>query len=391
MADLLPPYTPSAPSPAYSAVPSIAVRPIGAFRRITDAATVVLYEQPYGILQPVYRQNALVHGHITVKSKDFLTEVSIKLEGEMRVKVSGNSTRVSLFSTLHSLWDSKDICGDRCSAQAMPFAITLPSSYRYKEYVYPLPPSYDDHDGTASVSYTLTAILSKPKQLVSLSGNRVRISIPLHYHPRFRPNLPMLPSELSFIPMLKSYPEEWYQISTIMRTRKDYTPIEVDLFIPSVRVYTFTDTIAFHLQLRVPSSLKASRGVPLAEGGVAFATACGTFHVRVYLLRLRQTARRPSDTKTKRRTVLGEGSLEPVDVTPPAHSQRSAGLDVLSWEGQIECTRDVSTTGFTSTHLSVKDYIVVTVTPKYPTDSPYLRLQHCQPIRLVTDPWSDRG
>ncbi|KAH7915466.1 hypothetical protein BJ138DRAFT_1141817 [Hygrophoropsis aurantiaca] len=151
--------------------------------------------------------------------------------------------------------------------------------------------------------------------------------------------------------------------------------------------HTFADTIAFHLQLRLPSILKGLHTRAPADDGGSFKISHIVFRVRVYLMRLHSTSIRPSDSTSSRITVLGEGVLESVimDDFSNVRTRPVNNFDALALQATVKCTQNISIPSFTSAHLFVKDYIVLSICPES-----YLRLQHCQLIRLVTDPWSGR-
>ncbi|KIJ64596.1 hypothetical protein HYDPIDRAFT_40331 [Hydnomerulius pinastri MD-312] len=400
-----PPYTPCIQSPPYSALfaetptgspSSSAARPSGTFHRLTETISLSLDDQHSDSAEPVYGRNGVVHGRVSIKSKEALTSVSVKLKGEITVKISGNSTRVVLFSESYPLWDSKLPSGEACPPQEMAFAPFFPTNYHRSPYTFPLPPSYEDDDKTALCAYSLTISLNKPRQLFSLLTRSEKLVTKLRYHPRSRPKLPILPPELSFLATLKSCPEDWYESTAQMATRdSNYPPIDCLLFIPSTRVYALSDIITFHLQLRIPLKLCASYG-PAApdEPGMVVKTNRGQLVVRVSLLRLQQTSFRPNDQKTNRRRILAEGQLNSAiveDCVLPSRLCPPGDYQTLDWEGQLRRADSVSTPGFVSTHLSIKDYVVLDLFPVCAGESTYLRLQHCQPVTLVTDAWSEQG
>jgi hypothetical protein len=101
MESVLPSYTPSPPSPSYTPSPpspsySTELLPgeqtveetrrtgsqyqnTGVFRRITDNITLVLRDQRPGSITPVYGRNGLIRGHISLRSSEGLTDVTLKV------------------------------------------------------------------------------------------------------------------------------------------------------------------------------------------------------------------------------------------------------------------------------------------------------------------------
>jgi len=87
-----PSYSPSPPSPSYSTVllpgeqtveetrrAGLQTNNTGVFRRITDNITLVLRDQRPGSIKPVYGRNALIQGHISLRSSEGLVDVTLKV------------------------------------------------------------------------------------------------------------------------------------------------------------------------------------------------------------------------------------------------------------------------------------------------------------------------
>jgi len=60
----------------------------------------------------------------------------------------------------------------------------------------------------------------------------------------------------------------------------------------------------------------------------------------------------------------------------------------MSWSGEITIDPQVKVAGFKASGLTVKDYIVLSMTPPEPGKSPFRELRQVIPVRLTTDPWS---
>ncbi|EGO24101.1 hypothetical protein SERLADRAFT_362165 [Serpula lacrymans var. lacrymans S7.9] len=293
------------------------------------------------------------------------------------------------------MWQS-DASSSACPL-TIPFALIFPTTYQDGGQEYSLPPTFESVDSPASCSYTLTVSLSKPRQLLSFLTQNETLSIPLQYYPRSRPHSPMLPNGLSFMSTVKSSPEEWHQVMCTMNS----VPSSGILFIPSVQVFALTDTIPFHLQLRAPmSSLSAFISHVSSPTGSNSSSGISGATVRVYLSR--QMTVKVGDQKNIRKRVLGEGTLRALSSSSEVkplfrHSSSKDGLDTLDWEGEVQCSREITTPAFCTPQFAVKsifssqDSIVLLITPPQPLTSPLLRLHHEHSIRLVTDPWSDRG
>jgi hypothetical protein len=135
----------------------------------------------------------------------------------------------------------------------------------------------------------------------------------------------------------------------------------IQLFVPAVRVYSFTDTIPFHLQLRAPvSSLRAflqPTFISHTKGNKTVAAAppprgmSTTPIVRVFLYR--QISVEIRGQRVWRTCVLGEGALHAV---PPSQGRPfdNQGYATLDWEGEVRCEEDPGAGGFNAGKLKVK-------------------------------------
>ncbi|GJE99014.1 hypothetical protein PsYK624_152520 [Phanerochaete sordida] len=116
----------------------------------------------------------------------------------------------------------------------------------------------------------------------------------------------------------------------------------------------------------------------------------GEVLVRVYLLR--QITSTINGMKAWRNKVIGEGTVWPVgrpqNVKLDERSDRHAALD---WAGELRVDRTVSVPSFAVEDLSVKDFIVLHVSPPRPEMSPLDELNIVHPVRLVTDTYRDLG
>ncbi|KAH7927815.1 hypothetical protein BV22DRAFT_1118028 [Leucogyrophana mollusca] len=396
-------YTPSPPSPSYSTellpgeVTVVESRRTssqprtGVFRRITDNVTLALRDQLPGNVQPSYGRNGLMRGQLTLRGSEDLVSVSLKLEGQLSVQIAGSSRTTVLFSNSYTMWEGSP-SGPPCP-HSIPFALFFPPTFRDGGQMRDLPPSFETPGNTAICSYTLSVILSRQRKLLSLLKPSDNVTVAVRYHPRSRPQTPMLPSDLPFMSTVKSSPEEWHQVVCAMNSvqSSSLAPIQCLLFIPAIQVYALTDTIPFHLQLRAPRpSMISFLGQPQyskTPSGSA-GTGAGTA-IRVYLLR--QTTIKLYESTTTTSRVLGEGKLRASQTKSPCCGEPAKdGLDALDWEGEIRCSEDVTIASFATSQAIVKDFIVLALTPTCPQVSSLAPLKHYHPVRLVTDPWTDQ-
>ncbi|KAF9242654.1 hypothetical protein BU15DRAFT_43937 [Melanogaster broomeanus] len=400
----VPPYSPSPPSPSYSTelLPGERTveharralsRPVGVYRRITDNLTIILRDQHPGCIHPTYGRRAVVQGDLVLRNTDELTSVTLKLEGLLILEKSGISVTTTLFSMPYTMWNASQ--GHPCP-KTIPFAVIIPLTFDDGGQARHLPPTFESIQPRAVCSYSLTVEMSRPRprQFLSLAFMRENevVKVPFIYRPRSRPHTPMLPSDLPFMSTVKSSPEEWHQVMCTVNTTQasGLDAAQCLLFVPSVQTYALSDTIPFHIQIRgSPASLvpfleqNQAGGVTDRSSGVA---------VRVYLLR--HIGARIHDQSVTSTRVLGEGKMNPSRSLPSKHHtlQRhllGEGLDCLDWDGELRCSEDATVASFTTSQLFVKDFIVLSITPRQPLKSPLVAVKHSHPIRLVTDPWSD--
>jgi len=404
--DIVPPYTPSSPSPHYSSEPlpgeqtvefsrrSTSSRPpTGVYRRITDRLSIILRNQHPGSVFPTYGRGGLIQGELILDSNTGgLTSVILKLEGHFLLHASGVPVSATFLSETYVLWSASH--AQRCP-RIISFGVIFPLTFDDGGQARFLPPTFESSEPGphAACSYSLAIELSRPRQFLSFLKGNEAVKVPLMYHPRSRPHLPMLPSHLPFMSTVKSSPEEWHEVMcTIPMTRgSGLAPAECLLFIPSVQTFASSDTIPFHLQIRgSPASL-----IPFLEQGQdscqgAIEKRKGGVVIRVYLLR-QSNVRLHGQSATACRN-LGEGKMEPSRTFHPGPytfipHPLGEGLDSLDWDGVVRCSEDAIVPSFNTNQFSVKDSIVLSITPQQPLKSPLLGVTHSCLIRLVTDPW----
>ncbi|KAK0441629.1 hypothetical protein EV421DRAFT_1711441 [Armillaria borealis] len=392
----LPPYSKTAPPPHYSCDPSQGERRVehtprsgprvssGTFIKKRGRLTVVLTEQEDDTTSPVYGREAAIHGALLLEKVDAVQLVHIKIEGRLVMVTSeGGARSLVTVDDTETLWKFDRTKSEACPS-SLSFSRTLPSTFKDSDKSYPLPPSYQaSFPGTPGIhvtsSYTLVLqVTSIRHPKFGFFAKTKTLRIPIIYAPRTRPNRPTLSIPLFY--SVKSSPEEWTQSLMTMRTQSRATiePIESNLFIPSVQIFSFSDIIPFHVQLSGPlSSLRQFfPQVPSSSSQQSSVT----------VTILRQIAVDVRGTRSWKNTTVGEGKIRPV---PPASYSQSGSSqeESLDWEGEVQCLPSVNVGGFSAAGVAVKDFIVVTMTP--PTDSPFLPTINSIPIRLVTDIWID--
>ncbi|KAL0069119.1 hypothetical protein AAF712_003805 [Marasmius tenuissimus] len=201
--------------------------------------------------------------------------------------------------------------------------------------------------------------------------------------PRSRPPRPIL-SESDLFSDIKVSPEEWHQTLTTMSSRSPETvpPLNAHVFVPSTKVFAYSEAIPLHVQLSGPliSLGDISGTTPDAKGRPPT--------VQVHLLR--QVSLDVNGEKAWRNSILAYGQLRPIP--PPMSSITNSACsreDSLDWEGELEVPKNLPCPSFNVGGLIVKDFIVLTVIPAEPRKSSLKYHQSSVSVRIVTDTWSE--
>lgn len=72
-------------------------------------------------------------------------------------------------------------------------------------------------------------------------------------------------------------------------------------------------------------------------------------------------------------------------------SQQGDGPDWVCFSGELRVKSHIKIGGFKAGGLSLKDYLVLSMTPPDPAKTPFNELRQVVPIRLTTDSWSSDG
>ncbi|KAE9408654.1 hypothetical protein BT96DRAFT_667104 [Gymnopus androsaceus JB14] len=437
----LPRYSASSPPPFYSARVNegeevlAATRdyqtPTGSFtaRCHCGNVSVTLKEQNEDIKTPVYHQQGLVVGTIAHKSTENLLQVVLKIEGKLKLNVSGQN---STSSTVKVIDESYELWGKTREAPSCPatfdFTCVLPSTFEEGAKKFPLPPSHKiSLTGIPGLysqcSYTLKIVMVTRGPLWNRNKS---FSIHFKYLPRSRSSEPLILSEHTsnrggcalFYETIKTAPEVWFEKKAVLRTRPSFKldPIEVQFFIPSGQKFGLADEIPFHIQLTGPvSSLQAlyshlrlehvdnDSDVP-SDSPVSFTPpASPTLSMRgppldsnnfisLSVTLTRQVCVEIKDQAVWKSTVIGEGRVYPLP--PPFESgdslssgfMESDKMGFLDGTGDIKCYPDVEIGKFNAGKVKVDDFLVLQIGPDRLSDklrSPFFPLQIAVPISLV--------
>ncbi|KAI0917450.1 hypothetical protein AcW1_007354 [Taiwanofungus camphoratus] len=400
----LPSYVPPpfSRTPTYTAEPQayeqrlalnlLRQRPSGDFvkQSKTGGVSLRLIEQEDHVNLPVYGCGDSVEGTVDLAKPDNAASVEVKLEGSLRLKeiAEGGTTTHRLCILILALW-SRDRNTGPCPA-SLPFSITLPTTFSDGKDTYPLPPSHEAHlSGVpgfrAHIEYTVSVLVHKKKSSGLLRTAHSTVSTPFIYYPRSRPAVP-LPSPMRYVPefamLLESADWRCYESTMIAKTSGGKDIIS-RFYVPASRVFCKSEPIPFHLTF-TSSALSLATLLPLVP--TASIHSSSKQHTRIQLLR--QTT-----VDVRNALILGTKTdiWQTVSIGQGSFKHAGDGPDWIAFRGEIRVSDQVKIGGFRAGGFSVKDCIVVTVTPPEPTKAPFSELRQVVPIRLTTDPWSNDG
>lgn len=177
------------------------------------------------------------------------------------------------------------------------------------------------------------------------------------------------------------------------------------LFFPSVRVFTASEKIPFHLRLETsPVFLHSLAKLFLPHENPSEIKEV----LNVFILR--QTTVNIQGTSFSHDQVLGRGQMT-LQSSPTSKVLISESEEPVtwSWNGNLQCEVPVLNTGFNTGQISTsvscclfkqseielikwfQDYIVLSLLLPPGQLRPDLSLQRVIPIRLATEPWVDRS
>ncbi|KAJ7213850.1 hypothetical protein GGX14DRAFT_696667 [Mycena pura] len=430
--------------------------PTDIFTKACGSATVVLFNQEPGVRVPLYGRERCVRGTlILAQDTGNICRVVAKLQGrlEMATSDAGASTTKTV-NKEYPLWPHGSESSSSPCPGTLEFACDFPAMFQHGNSEYRLPPSYIARfPGFPSLyvksTYNLAIVITRDRRLGFLSRTKL-IYIALEYRPESYP-----PRGISAAPYgdfnsaLKTMPEEWQQSSFTMTARSPslVSPIQCQVFIPSIGIFGLKDSIPLHLQLSgALASLRELVVPPRARSRPAVASpdrsAEARAHepVRVYLTRMvtvnhldkltmrvqrlcaadvaplppavdfECSCQQPyEDCATCTETVtetLDWAGYVPADVAPlppPVDCECSCPFqqpceecatrtETLNWAGYVRCDpgAGVDVGGFRAAGVNVKDFITVELSPPRPHASPLLVVRQAIPIRFVTETFVER-
>ncbi|KAF5315366.1 hypothetical protein D9619_007113 [Psilocybe cf. subviscida] len=369
-------------------------RPSGAFIKEKNNVRLRLTAQENGVELPVYGIGEHVTGVVELSKPAGITSVEVKIEGRLRIKenAEGGTAIANLVLDTAVLW-FKDRANPQCP-ESLSFSLALPTTFTYADVTYPLPPSFEAKlDGlpgfVADIEYSVTALVGKPngvplpkmnsKALGIHIGTNV-VSTPFIYFPRSKPSaplpLPLIHSPDGFIPS-----DEWTCVEAVVRSKKGkHADIIAKFYVPATRIFCMSLNIPFHLTFE-------SNAVALAAF-LPYSPSQTNGKKQTKLELLRQTT---VDVKNEmhyhvktdmwRVDCIGEGTFK----------HAGDGPSVMSFSGEIALNDLAKVPGFKAAGLSVRDCIILTVTPPDPGKALFCDTRLAVPIRLTTEPWTPNG
>lgn len=341
---------------------------------------------------PAFGLCSTVRGEFEPTDREKIISVVVKLEGRIVIKNRSWISSTLLLSKQCTLWESDD--GDTVCPGVLPLSIEFPAHYLdiHSGRDIRLPPSLlISRPRRAAVVYSLSLTVRKKRGLLFCmrSPREVSIVADLRYSPRVRPPRP----PPLYFSALKQCPDEWQEDvwsidgSSQQLEANQHSMAQCHFFLPSVRVFSVSESIPFHLSLRGSPSLLQSMVQSFAPDRATDQEGCEN-PIHVYMIR--QTIVRKDQGKAVHEEILGTGELMASDMTV-LDEPLLEDTACRSWNGQLQCEKSILCSGFNTPVLEVKDLIVLSlVGPLASTKSLNASLRHDIPIRIVTHPYLAR-
>ncbi|KAF9073476.1 hypothetical protein BDP27DRAFT_1215896 [Rhodocollybia butyracea] len=370
-------------------------RPTGTYTQKSGNTTVLLMNQEECLSMPVYGRQGTINGIIGLSSREAVAEVQVELHGYMEVRLyRATPHNTTLVNHTCTVWKQDSDSADQVAVcpSELPFSCVFPSTFEDRIGRQTLlPPSIQaTYPGSTGLIARCVYMLTVTVITRGFFGQAKKIKVPLKYYPRSRAPSSPIPSNADFLLDVKMSPEAWYQTTLTIKSRKPTVtpPVHCSLFIPSVRMFGFSDTIHFHVQMT--GSILSLRQLVCAKSSKSSSpgpSAVLSAKIRVYLMR--QIYGEVYGQKGLKNLTLAEGKFSP---RPPPFTASSIGPihgnwateESLDWEGEIQCDEDLIP-GFVTEGLSVKDFLMFSVSPQDPAKSDLIANQVLVVINLVTE------
>ncbi|KAJ7639086.1 hypothetical protein FB45DRAFT_1001079 [Roridomyces roridus] len=410
----LPPLQPSfSRTPSYTAEPRtheqrialnarLLPRPTGTFVKSSKNGDVTLRltAQKDNIELPVYGCGSLVEGIVELAKTDNVSTVEVKIEGRLQMEEVAEGGTVDLAVCLESalLW-IKDPNNSVCPS-TLRFTISLPTTFDYEGQTYPLPPTHSVKlkglpGFVASIDYSISAIVNKPNSVpnivplvkskkLGIHIGATTVSTPFIYYPRTRPAAP-LPSPLIRAQGGFAFAPGWKIRTSVIKalSKSNVQDITVRFYVPASTIFCSTQSIPFHITFESNAQTLVAF---LPFGPTTTTKSSGRPPVtRVQLMR-------QSTVDVRNEVVLGTKTdifrVDPIGEGSFRHA--GDGPTWTSFSGEI-AIQTPKVMGFALAGFSVRDVILLTMTPPNVNKSPFVNLRETVPVRLTTDPFSEDG
>lgn len=378
-------------------------RPTGSFVKHSKHghARLKLLAQEDDIAMPVYGLSGSVQGTVELDTEkaETVDSVEVKLEGALKLDeiAEAGATTVKLVIDTQLLWE-KGPNGGECPNN-LDFSLTLPTTFTYQGFTYPLPPSYSVKlkglpGFTASIDYSVSALINRPQTVPSMVplvksktlgihiGTTV-VSTPFLYHPRTRPPAPLPRPLTGTAPHSFELSPEWKTFEVVSAARKSrLQDVVVKLHIPKSRIFSLTEKIPFAITME-------SSAVSLAAF-LPFGPRVGPANSNVAMVLdvLRQST---VDVRNELVTDAKQDMWRVDRIGGGTFNQVLNTTDKSTFSGEISISETIRVGGFRTAGFGVKDCIVLTMIPPVPGKCPFRDFRLTIPIRFATDPWAADG
>ncbi|KZT64274.1 hypothetical protein DAEQUDRAFT_43057 [Daedalea quercina L-15889] len=403
----LPAYRPtsvlrSPASPVYTAEPQayeqrlalnrIRERPSTEFvkQSKTGGVSLRLSEQEDKATLPVYGCGDSVEGTVELAKPESASSVEVRVEGSLRLKeiAEGGTTSHKLCLSVVTLW-SRETDRGPCPA-SLPFSLTLPMTFSDGRETYPLPPTHQARlpgvpGFDATIEYMVCASVQKGKASSLLRIGSGTVWTPFIYYPRSRPAVP-LPRIVR--QLTGGYPTfldttDWRCYKALMTTKvSGLNDIVTMFYVPAARVFSLSEPIPFYV-LFASSAISLAAFLPL---GPTTTRLSGRQPTRVQLCR-------QTNVDVRNEVVFGTKTdiWQTVEIGEGVFKHMGDGPDWICFSGELRVNSQIKIGGFKAGGLSLKDYLVFSMTPPDPAKTPFNELRQVVPIRLTTDSWTSDG
>ncbi|KAJ7752759.1 hypothetical protein DFH07DRAFT_824908 [Mycena maculata] len=361
-------------------------------------AKLCLTAQQDNLDLPVYGMTGVVKGSVQLAKTDNISTVEVKVEGRLQLKeiAEGGHTDHKIRLETALLW-IKDANNPVCPP-TLHFSLTLPTTFQHEGRSYPLPPSHSVKlEGLpgfyATIDYSVSAIINKPHSVPSIvplvkskklgiNVGNTTVSTPFIYYPRTHPAVP-IPSPLARGEGGFLERPEWRVYRSVLKanSKAGAQDINVKFYLPASRIFCTSQPIPFHITFE---SSAYSLAVFLPYGPTTGTT--GKLRAtRIQLMRQSTVDVRGTEIQGTKTDIW---RVDPIGEAKFRHAGDGATWSSFSGEIEIEPVRVM---GFAVAGFSVKDCILLTVTPPDVTKAAFVNIREAIPVRLTTDPFPQDG